>query len=492
MKDLEFADETFIKANNHHSRFLRSMTNSNREWIPLCKRQQISPFWIFAICANQIAMSFIWIPLAVLTNPYCKKLGLSEFASSCILSISVTVGFIVPPFVAAWSDSTTLKYGRRRVFMIGGEFLVMIGLMLASFCREISAFLHEIPFDNDPAYPFNRKSAIFYFVTGIFLAYFGGNIANGPGRAMCSDVVPQSQQILVSNICVLDNAIAGVVSHMIGALKLYQYTSFNNETLVLIVSCVFGLVALTVSVLVTPEEQFKEKRQTNNPISLIRDSFRAMDRNLFFVLLAFFFNALAGIQLAIQPSNYIAKQIFHGVPNAPDGLYDSGVSYAQFLALCQTLFQVAYSFLNTKIVHKIGLKKAWIVGNSLLLFVDLTFTLYTNKYSLIIPFLIAGTANIINGSTPYAYVSLVTPPEKLAGGITLIIFFGNLGGVLAMITVTMFLGSLPYFAENTGRLITISSIFSVMSIICGSIGYSKKKEPVEFKADEIHQKEDCF
>lgn len=481
-----------------------SIIPSEKKWIPLCKRKKISQLWIFAICANQIAMCFIWIPLGVLTNPYCNKLNLSHIGTTFVFLIGCLSGLIIPPFIAAFSDSTTLKFGRRRIYLIVGETFVLIGLLMISFCRELSSKFNTKPIENSiqsanndiksqVTLNYNNNAAIFYFVTGMILAYFGGNVANGPGRAMCSDVVPASQQVLVSSICVLDTAIAGVISNSIGALKLYQYTKMNNETLVLVCSSIIGLVALIVSVVSTPEEQMLEKPRNVNSFILILESFSAMNRNLFFVLIAFFFQAIGAVQFVFQGSNYIAKFIFGGVPNAPDGLYDAGVSYAQFLSLFQTFVQLIYSFLNTKIVNFIGLKASWILGMICLFLADILFYLIKNKFLLTIPYMLNGVSVVIGNSAPYAYVSLITPPEKLAGSLSLIILFGNCGSVLAILTLSMYLGSFKFFEENPGRLICFSSIFVVAALICGEIGYrnvSGQNVQNEFEATPATDDED--
>lgn len=494
MREVNYAKQLDIQNDGLNDIGFHTIVPAKKKWVPLCKRKNISIFWIFAICSNQITMSFIWIPLSVLMNPYCKKLNFSNIGTTLVFLIGCGSGFIFPPFVAALSDSTTFRYGRRRVFMVFGEIFVMVGLLMISFCRELSAKFNTTQIsnqgvdENSATFNYNNDAASFYFVTGVILTYFGGNVANGPGRAMCSDVVPASQQVLVSSICVLDNAIAGVISNLIGALKLYKYTSLNNETLVLVCSSVIGLVTLTISVFSTPEERLLDKPKRRNPVVLIIESFRTMNKDLFYVLIAFFFQCIGAVQMALQASNYVAKNIFGGVPNDPDGLYDAGVSFAQFLSLLQTIVQVIYSFLNTKVVDKIGLKKTWNLGMFCLFIADVSFYLISNKYLLVIPYILNGIAAVIANSAPYAYVSLVTPPEKLAGAISLVIFFGNLGSVLAIFVLSMFLGSFSFFEENTGRLIFISSVFVVIAVIYGEFGYkneSAHKMHNEFEITEF-------
>ena len=440
----------------------REINQQNKKWVPFSMREKINTFRIFAICANQLTTQFIWIPLGVLTKPYCMKLGLSHYTTTLVLMIGNIIGFIVPPIIASMSDSTTFKFGRRRIYLVIGEILVIIGFLMICFCHEIS---RKFPINN----------AVFYFILGQILTYLGGNIANGPGRAMCSDVVPPRQQVLVSNICALDGAIAGVISNSIGAFKLYKYTNLSNENFVLIVSCVIGLIALIISVIFTPEERLTEKPNKKNPIHQVIESFRFINNELLDILFAFFFYQIGTTQFAIQSSNYIAMYIFGGTPNGNDGLYDMGISFAQLLSLLQTILQVFYSFYNTRIVNQFGFRISWIASTSFLFFANLLFYLIQNKYLLIIPYTLFGISCVIGFSLPYAYISLITPTEQLAARMTLIILFGNFGGILVMFVLTLYIGSFQIFLDNPGRLVGISTIFALISLFLGQKGYRERQ-----------------
>ena len=365
--------------------------------------------------------------------------------------------------------------------MIGGEILVMVGLMMVSFCRELTG--HK------------RGPSIAFFVIGQILASVGGNIENGPGRSMCSDVVPASQQVLVSNICTLYGGIAGVISNLIGALKLYQYTSFNNETLVLMVCCIIGVVALIVSVVATPEEPLLEKPDTTNPFLLIAQSFKDMTRETILLAVGFLFFQLGVAMYAWQNVNYIATKVFGGDPKAPEGselykIYDNGFSHAQLLALIQTIIQVVYSFVNTSVVNTIGLRNAWFIGMVTAIIADVIFFFKTNKWVYMIAYISMGVSQVIANSCPYA---MVTPPEKLAGAITNIIFFGNIAGVFAQFGLNMGLGAVEWFSSNTGRLIGIPFIFNFLAIVCGYFGYTftgKQMDNISESGDNEDSSED--
>ncbi|OHT11604.1 major facilitator superfamily transporter [Tritrichomonas foetus] len=441
------------------------MRPHGENWVPLCKRDSISTLWIVAICANQLTMNFIWVPIGALTNPYCQKLGLNNVATTLVQLIGSIVGILVPPFAAVWSDTTTMKFGRRRIYMICGEFLVLVGLMMVAFCRELS--------------PKSHSGAIAVFVIGQILASVGGNSANGPGRSMCSDLVPPSQQVLVSNICTLYAGLSGVISNLIGALKLYQYTSMNNETLVLMVSCIIGFVSLVISVVVSPEEPLTEKPETVNPLRLIGQSFKFLTRDLGYICAAFLFFQLGVAMYSWNHTNYMGKVVFKGDASSNDGVYDSGVSHAQLLMLIQTIVQVVFSFLNTAVVNRIGLKNTWIFGMCCGIVCDLLFFFILDKWAYIISYITQGIVQVIANSTPYAMVTLITPSDKLAGIITIVIFFGNIAGVIAQFGLQMGLGSVAWFSANPGRLIGVSLVFLIVALVFGYLGFNVSGKNVE-------------
>ena len=320
--------------------------DTEKKWIPLRERKSVNPLWIFAICANQIATNFIWTPMTVLTAPMCRKLGLSHFSISLIVLIGPITGFIIPPIVSGLSDSTTLKIGRRRPYLILGELFVIIGLPMTAFCREISTTFNPlsflIPKPSDNSISSSNNEAIFYFVTGEILAFVGGNMINGPGRAMCTEVVPPSQKVVATSFIALDSAIASLLSNSIGAFKLYKYTKMSNETFVLLISCVIGIIAMSVSIISTPEEPLKEPPKSSNPFRVMIDSVRSIDLNLVFVLMSNFFYCFSYSQFYGQGANYIAVKVFGGYPNDKDGRYDAGISFYQFLMIFLTSSQLLF------------------------------------------------------------------------------------------------------------------------------------------------------
>ena len=479
-----------MKETTKDSQNIRSKTdNEEKKWIPLCQRKSLNILRIYAICANQISTNFVWNPLSVLTAPMCRKLGLSHFSISLILLIGPISGFIIPPIVSGLSDTTTLKFGRRRIYLIIGEILVIIGLPMIGFCREISIYFNPLSFLNSNRSESSSNStnieATFYFVTGEILAYVGGNIINGPGRAMCTEVVPPSQKVLATSFIALDSAITSLVSNSIGAFKLYRYTSMTNETFVLIVSCFVGIIAMVVSVISTREEPLKIAPKSINPITVMIDSVRSVDRNIVFILISNFFYCFSYSQFYGQGANYIAVKLFGGYPNDPEGKYDAGISYYQFLMLFLTCSQFFFSTINTKIIKRIGFKTGWTIAMTFQTVTNILLFVIDSKKYIFIPYLLAGFTTVMNNTVPLTYVSLNAPQDRIAGYVTLLILTNNVSVMLANLFLHMYLGSLPFFEEDPGRLIALGSVFSVMSLITSRIGYGHK-----IKSKENKEKED--
>lgn len=433
------------------------------DWVPLCKRDHINVAWVAAICLNQLTMNFIWLPTSALMNPFCQKLGLNNIAITFIQLIPSIIGLIVPPISAVYSDVTTLKWGRRRIYLVVGEVIVIVGLLMISFCRELGG--HK------------QGPSVAFFVIGNILASAAGNAANGPGRSMCSDLVPPSQQVLVSNIVTLYGGLAGLISNLIGALKLYEHTSMSNETLILMLSCIIGVVALVISVVASPEEPLLEKPETHNPYSLIIQSFKNLTKPILLVDLAFLFFQFGTQMYGWHCLNFFGKTIFGGDPEADDGseplkTYDHGVSHGQLLGVIQTIVQVVFSFINTPIVNKMGLRMSWEVGMVCGIIAEIFFLFKITKWVFIIPYMIMGICQVIANSCPYAVVSIISDSDKLAGNITSIVLFGNFGTLISQFAFNMGLGSIGWFKANEGRIIAIPAVFVVLAMICGWLGFS--------------------
>ena len=434
--------------------------NRGSDWVPLHERERLSIPHLLAISANQLASNLIWTPIGLLINPMCSRFGISTVPKTFIILIGPIAGLIVPPIAAAMSDRCMMKWGRRRIFLVVGEVLSFIGLMFLSFCDRIGS----------------RSANIAFLVMGQTIVSIGGNIFNGPGRSMCTDLAPENQQITISNFCQVHNGIGGVLSNAIGAFKLYELAGMENAQFVLMLSCIIGAIALVISVIVSPEEQLTTPPpEGKNFFVLIFESFKLYDLPLWLLGLGFFFFQLGANQYNTQISNFMGINVYGGSATAPEGSeslqnYNDGVSYSQLLALIQTIIQVIFSFSSTYVTKFLGLSGTWAFGMISGVITQILYFFVMNQYVYLICAFLWAFDQVIGNSVPYSVISLYADKENMAGMLSVTIFMGNISGFLSNFIFTMGLGSVGWFEENGGRLIAVCFVFTLAAAIVGTIG----------------------
>lgn len=451
------------------------MLRRGPDWVPLCQREKVNLFWLACICTNQLAASLIWTPVGLLTNPLTKKMGLNTIQYGFIQMIGGIVGIIVPPIVGAFSDVTTLSWGRRRVWMIGGEILTVIGFIVLVVSGE-STILDNL----------NKAEITVLFVVGQVLCSVGGNTFNGPGRTLASDLCPPHQQVVVSNICNSYGAVAGIFSNLVTVLEIYKNTSLSLEHFSLLISCVFGFFFLCVSVISAPEERLVEKKGFVNPWKVFVAAFHGITKLEIAVVAGAFFFQFCVNQLAPQSANFFAVQIFNGtarptgvsdsVSGATEGSteyddYDSGTSFASLLSLIMTVIQFVFSVCLTPVVNFIGFKWTWVIGMACATGCCCCFGYRSGKdkrWFYLLAYILQAADQAIGNSVTYAMMSILAHKDRLASMLSLIIFFGNVsGGILTHFLFTIGLAQIPKFQEDTGWLIFCCFPFGVLALLVG-------------------------
>lgn len=433
--------------------------------VPLNERDHLSFAHLFAISANQLTANFIFTPINQLIMPMCLKLGLDNTASTLIMLIGSVAGIVVPPLVGSASDSTMAKLGRRRPWMITGEVLSIIGLMFMAFCDKMSTV---------------HGGQIACLVIGQTLASVGGNVLISPGRTLCTDVTPPSQQVVVGNLCMVHQAIAGIISNLIGALKLYEKAGMENSQFVMMISCIIGFVAFIASIVTSQEEQLKEKPAGGkNPIMLVVESVKIFDLGFWLVGIANFCFFASFMPYLAKFADFVGSVVFGGVASGgtPEQLqaYNDGVSHAQILNLFQTVVQFVFSFASTYITKWIGLMGTWIFGTVFGTLGLALFAVRTNKWFYITNVVFLGIGLPIVGGIPNVILSLYASPEVMAGVQAVMLLCANLGAVIAQFAITMGLGAIKIFSDNSGYLLAVCSILFAITSISGAIGIHLKE-----------------
>ena len=454
---------------------------SEKAWVPLCERGRLSMIRIFAITLGQLTAMLIWIPCGVLLNPMLQKLEVSNAITTVLYLIGPISGVTLGPFLGVISDNSTFKLGRRRPFLFIGEVVAFAGMMFLSFADQMS----------------NIKSVqIFCLFIGQILAMYGANFVFGPSRALVTDVVPQGQQVLASNICMVQQGLAGILSNTFGAVKLadkFSGLSLGYEQFVLIVTSVIGLIALAISCIVSPEEPLKEKRAVENPFVSMWRVIKLYDLNMWMLGLAYLFFASGVNQVATWFATFMAKIVYEGNPNLPSNptaddqskydAYNDGVAFAQELSVYQTIFQIILGFTSHLISGRIGLAWTWALSMGLGVISCILMNINvgrSNRYFYIVPLFFYGVVMMTGYAVPLAVVSLYLDPEQMGGAQGIMNMFNNAGQFLVMFVLQLGFGSLAdkYWSQGKkgfhyGNIIGLGSIFLFFATICGFFAISR-------------------
>lgn len=425
------------------------------DWIPFCKRDKLPIGLIMGIAASTLAPALIWTVVFSLFNPLADKLSLAPSLRTVILLMGSLIGFIVQPIVGAISDGTTLKYGRRRIYMIVGGIVLVAGLLIVMFCEKFSSKL-------------SGKQGFLIF--GTILVFLAGNILQGPSRTLCSDVCPPGQQVLISSIVGIYGGLGGVFTNLIGALSLYQYTSLSQEQFILVVCLCISFAAVVLTVIVTREEQLTEKPTTSNPFAVLLQALKDISPPFLRIALAYFCIMIASYQIGIQLTPFMGKVIYKG-ENLPDTndprtiAYQKGVSWAMLCNVVSCGVQFVYGFFQSKICDLIGLKWVFFVLMVLLGVMYLLFFFVRDKYVFLVMHAPIGLAIVAYNNLPQAVVSLISPPEKLGANLALLNCFNVIGQQISNFGIGM--GIAEIWPDKPGHLVGISCIFAFIGAILG-------------------------
>ena len=451
--------------------------------VPLREREKLSMIHIFAITLNQLTSNLIWVPVFALLNPMLQKLEVSNAITAILYLIGPIAGATLCPFLGVISDNSTFKCGRRRPFIFMGEVVCFTGMMFLSFADQMS----------------NIKSVqILCLFIGQILAMYGGNFVFSPGRALIGDVVPYTQQVLASNMCMVQGGLAGILSNTFGAVKLadkFAGLSFGYEQFVILVTSVIGLIALAISCIISREEPLKEKKTVENPLVTIWKVVKLFNFNMWMIGFSYFFFTAGVNQSGTWFATFMAKTVFGGSPDStnttiPEGgdksyydLYNDGVAFSQQLGVYQTIFQVLFGFTSHLLSNKIGLKWTWVfsmtAGLIACIIVNFNFGM-KYRYVYVISYVLLALTNTTGYAIPMAIVSMSIGAEQMGGAQGAMNIFTCAGQFMVMLVLQLGFGSLAdkYWNEGKsgfhyGNIIGLGSIFLFIAIICGYIGVSR-------------------
>ncbi|KAF4100850.1 solute carrier family 45 member 4 isoform X1 [Onychostoma macrolepis] len=190
--------------------------------------------------AVMFGREFCYAMETALVTPVLLQIGLPEQYYSLTWFLSPILGLIFTPLIGSASDRCTLRWGRRRPFILALCVGVLLGVALFLNGSLIGLAVGDVP-NNQPI-------GIVMTVLGVVVLDFCADATEGPIRAYLLDVADTEEQDMALNIHAFSAGLGGAVGYALGGLD-WTHTflgrTFKSQEQILFM---FAAVLFTVSV----------------------------------------------------------------------------------------------------------------------------------------------------------------------------------------------------------------------------------------------------
>ncbi|XP_038851018.1 solute carrier family 45 member 4 isoform X2 [Salvelinus namaycush] len=208
--------------------------------------------------AVMFGREFCYAMETALVTPVLLQIGLPEQYYSLTWFLSPILGLILTPLIGSASDRCTLKWGRRRPFILALCVGVLLGVSLFLNGSLLGLALGDVPS--------RQPIGIVLTVLGVVLLDFSADASDGPIRAYLLDVADTEEQDMALNIHAFSAGLGGAVGYVLGGLDWTSTilgTAFKSQEQILFV---FATVIFTISVILhmfsIKEESFEARGDT--------------------------------------------------------------------------------------------------------------------------------------------------------------------------------------------------------------------------------------
>ena len=206
----------------------------------------INSYWLGLNMASGIITPILLPYLVLLFMPPEQKN--TYFAT--IRVVSLAVAMLVQPLAGMLSDRSTSRFGRRRPFIVTGEFFNVVFLIIVALSPSFIGAASESFFRQ----AFGVTTAYVVLLAGVVLLQVSSNVAHGALQGLIPDLVPEHQRGRASGVKAVFELIPVFLVLFIGPLV----DDGKVGLVVGIISAGFVLTTLT-TVLFVHEEPLREK-----------------------------------------------------------------------------------------------------------------------------------------------------------------------------------------------------------------------------------------
>uniref|UniRef100_A0A1A7YBQ4 Solute carrier family 45, member 4 n=1 Tax=Iconisemion striatum TaxID=60296 RepID=A0A1A7YBQ4_9TELE len=207
--------------------------------------------------AVMFGREFCYAMETALVTPVLLQIGLPEQYYSLTWFLSPILGLLFTPLIGSASDGCTLRWGRRRPFILALCTGVLLGVALFLNGSLIGLSVGDSP-NSQPI-------GIVLSVVGVVVLDFCADASEGPIRAYLLDVADAEEQDMALNIHGLSAGLGGAVGYMLGGLDwtgtaLGRAFKSQEQVLFLFAGVVF-IFSVTLHMLSIPERTFSSSKK---------------------------------------------------------------------------------------------------------------------------------------------------------------------------------------------------------------------------------------
>ncbi|KAG8441576.1 hypothetical protein GDO86_010672 [Hymenochirus boettgeri] len=206
--------------------------------------------------AVMFGREFCYAMETALVTPVLLQIGLPEQYYSLTWFLSPILGLIFTPLIGSASDRCTLRWGRRRPFILVLCVGVFLGVALFLNGSVIGLAIGDVP-DKQPI-------GIVLTVLGVVVLDFCADATEGPIRAYLLDVADNEEQDMALNIHAFSAGLGGAIGYMLGGLDWTQ-TFFGSvfqsqEQILFFFAAIIFIVSVALHLFSIKEEQYSPQQ----------------------------------------------------------------------------------------------------------------------------------------------------------------------------------------------------------------------------------------
>lgn len=206
--------------------------------------------------AIMFGREFCYAMETALVTPVLLQIGLPEQYYSLTWFLSPILGLIFTPLIGSASDRCTLRWGRRRPFILALCVGVLLGVALFLNGSLIGLAVGDVP-NNQPI-------GIVMTVLGVVVLDFCADATEGPIRAYLLDVADTEEQDMALNIHAFSAGLGGAVGYALGGLDwthtFLGRTFKSQEQILFLFAAVLFSVSVVLHLFSIEEQQFSPQQ----------------------------------------------------------------------------------------------------------------------------------------------------------------------------------------------------------------------------------------